>query len=788
MAWAGLARRRPIVAAHADRHAVCHRNPRARHRRQYDDLQPVPGGIPSKIACRGAQRLYFVVHGTGEGLSTSSNYPWFERVRQDTSVFDGVTAYNIRDFKVSSADRVDQVVGQYASGNYHAVVGAPLRLGRGFSAEDDRDMAPIAVISDRYWSRRFGRSQDVIGKTLVIGGRSITIVGVTAEGFEGMQPGRSIDITLPLSVLIQDDPEFLVRTDTWTSMPLVARLKPGVDLVEARSIVASAYREHMSLPANIEFSRAPGGRLRAATIQPAAKGSDRLRRDYATALRVLMGMVTVVLLISCANVANLLLMRAPARVREIAIRMSLGASRGRIARQLLTESVLLAVCGGALGLLLAAWGTESVSLLFRTGMYPIVIDLQPDGRVLLFAGVISLFTGLAFGLAPAWQTSAFDLAVALKSGEAAGRPARRRLGQQALVAAQIAMCFVLVFGAGLLGRTLQNLRNVDTGYHKDSVVLFALDVHDTSFDSARLAPLCLDVVERLLGRPEVRSGSCSTMSPVATNSEGRTITVPGYTRRPGSQPIIYANSIDSGYFDTLSIPVVRGRTFTVHDTASSPRVAVLSEGMARYFFGETDPLGRTFSFGSREVGPPITVVGIVRDARQALREPPPFMAYTPLTQRDEPAPALIGAVRTSGPTSGVASTVRNELRALTHELAVTYVRTMDEQFGAALVGERLLTTLSGSFALLALVLACVGLYGVMSYDVAPSCSRHRNPASPGRQRNTDTGPGPPPFISPDDRWHRGRRSRGNCRIPRLIQLPVRTSATDPGRWHSRRGY
>jgi predicted permease len=663
-------------------------------------------------------RLFFITHGAGDILSSASHYPWFEQVKQIDAMFDGVAAYNIRDFKVASAGGVERVVGQYASGNYHAVIGAPLQLGRGFSDEDDRVLAPIAVISDSYWSRRFGRDRDVIGKTLEIAGRPLTIVGVTAAGFDGLRPGRSIDITLPISVLIQDDPGFLTRTDTWTSMPLVARLKLGVDVVAARSVVAATYRSYMSLPGNQEFSRTSGGQLRAATLEPAAHGSDQLRRTYVTPLRALMGMVVVVLLITCANVANLLLMRAPARAREVAIRMSLGATRARVACQLLTESVLLAAGGGALGLLLAAWGTEFVSWLFRTGLNPIVIDLQPNSRVLLFAIAISLLTGLVFGIAPAWRTTGLDLSLAIKRGEAAWRAGRRRFGHEALVGAQIAMCFVLMFGAGLFGRTLQNLLNVESGFRKDSVVVFALDVLDSSFDRERLAPLCADVINRIMARPDVRSGSCSSMSPVATNSEGRTVTVPGSGRDARRTPIVSANSIDAGYFQTLGIEVVRGRPITDQDTATSTRVAVLSESMARYFFGDTDPLGRTFSFGSREIGPPITIVGVVRDVRQELREAAPFMAYTPLVQRDEPTRALVAAIRTSGPTAGVASAVRNEVRAITRDLPVTYVRTMEEQFGASLVGERLLTSLSGAFALLALGLACIGLYGVMSYDVA----------------------------------------------------------------------
>ena len=361
-------------------------------------------------------------------------------------------------------------------------------------------------------------------------------------------------------------------------MPLVARLKAGVDPSQARSAIASTYRSHMSLPVNVEFSRTRG-QLREGTVQSAARGADRLRREYELPLQVLFGMVAVVLIIACVNVANLLLARAPARARDVAVRMAIGASRARIAGQLLTESMLLAASGGALGILLAAWGTELVSKLFRTGMRPIVIDVQPDGTVLIVTIVISLLTGLAFGLAPAWKTTAISLPMSLKVGGSA-RGGRRRFGQQGLVVLQVSLSLVLVFGAGLLARTLQNLRTIDGGFHKTAVVLFELDARDTAFPPERLEALCADVITRMKGRPEVLSGSCSTMSPIATNTEGRPVVVPGFAPRQDA-PIVFANSIDGSYFETLGIEILRGRTFTPQDGSRAPLVAVISGGMAQ---------------------------------------------------------------------------------------------------------------------------------------------------------------------------------------------------------------
>ena len=326
--------------------------------------------------------LYFIAHGAGNDLGTSSNYAWLESIRRRDEVFSGVAAYNIRDFKVATTGGPQRVVGQYASGNYHALAGIPIARGRGFTNEDDRAAGggSIAVISDGFWTRRFGRDPDVLGKTLVVGGRTVTIVGVTAPGFEGMQPGRALDITLPLSIRAADEPDFLTWPDSWTNMPLVARLKPGTDLRQAQAVVQAAFREHLSRHNIRGFSRLPSGAERSALLLPAAKGHDRLRTEYSTPLRVLMGMVGLVLLVSCVNVANLLLVRGTARGSEIAVRMSVGASRGRLVRQFLTESIFFSLSGGALGLLLASWSTWFISSLFLENQNPIVIDAQPDPR------------------------------------------------------------------------------------------------------------------------------------------------------------------------------------------------------------------------------------------------------------------------------------------------------------------------------------------------------------------------------------------------------------------------
>jgi predicted permease len=665
------------------------------------------------------EELYFVAHGVGDTqIATMSNYPWFERVRTHDEVFAGVTAYNIRDFKVTSDQGAQRVYGQYASGNYHAVVGTPPALGRGFTSDDDRAVnnAPIAVISDAFWARRFARDPQVIGKTLLVGGQAVTIVGVTAPGYEGMAPGRPIDITLPLSMRIRDEPDFLTALDSWSGMPLVVRMKPGVDVRQAQGVIETAFREHVSQP-GIGFARTPSG-PRTARLLPAANGQDRLRNDYRIPLTVLMGMVGAVLLLACVNVANLLVVRATGRAREVAVRIAVGATRQRLVRQFLTESLLLSVAGGALGLLLAGWSTRFVSLLFLENQNPIAIDVQPDGTVLLFATALSILTGIAFGSIPALRAAVNHVTPALRQSSTAAIPARTSSGRKVLVAAQIAVSVVLVFGAALLVRTQRNVQNVNGGFDTENLLVFSLDARDTTFPLERMTPLCTDALVRLRRHMVTTTAACSTMSPVDTAFEGRVLGVPSPPPGPGANRVV-SNTVTPGYFETYGIELVRGRFFTSQDTASSTRVAILSESAARNFFGDADPVGQRIGFGSRpDPARLLTVVGVVGDARQSLREAPPRMVYQPLDQSLDPPEALTAAVRTTANPAPLASLVRQEVRELSPDVAVMWVRTMRQQIEAATTSERLLATMSTAFAVLALLLACIGLYGVISYDVA----------------------------------------------------------------------
>ena len=659
------------------------------------------------LPVRAAGELQFVAHVRGGETTTQSNFPWLERVQQRTDLFTGVTAYNIRNFKVASPDGIEQVVGQYVSGNYHALLGVQMALGRGFAAERDRDAggSPYAVISHRYWTRRFARGTDVLGRTIVVGGHPVAIVGVTSPGFEGLSPGRVVDVTLPLSIRIQDDPEFTSWTDAWTNMPLVARLRPDVSRDAAEAALETTYREHMARP-GIEF-----GMGRTVALRPAGRGADRLREDYGTALRVLMAIVGIVLLIACVNVANLLLVRGSARAREIAVRLAVGAGRRRLVRQLLTESCVLALAGGALGLVLAGWGTLFVTALLASGQDPVVIDAQPNLSVLFFATGLSILTGIAFGVAPAFTAAGIDLTAAVRENVA--HAVRGMGGRRLMVASQLALSVVLLFGAVLLARTLQNLQSVDSGVGASNLLLFDLDAFDTPLPEDRLAPLCTRLAERLRGRSVVVDVSCSTMSPVDEGFDMMTVAVP--SPPVPEQADVLLNRTTSDYFATFGIPLVSGRVFSETDTADAAPVAVVSEAFVRVYLPNQQALGQTLRLG-RSSDRAITIVGVVKDVRQDLRSFAPRMVYRPLAQTPE-ARLLTVAVRTRDHPLTLAPGAREDVAALNRDVAVTAVRTMDEQIRAALVSERLLATLSTAFGVLAAALACIGLFGVLSYEV-----------------------------------------------------------------------
>jgi predicted permease len=668
------------------------------------------------------ERLYYLAHSSGSDTSFSSNYPLLERYRASEG-FSGITAYSPVSLATASPRGPERVSGQFVSGNYHSVLGVPMVVGRGFSDEPDRpdERAPIAVISFGYWDRNYGRSEDVIGQTLSIGGRAVTIVGVTAPGFNGLVSGSSVDVTLPMSVRALDESWFLGDRNGWTSsLALVGQLDREATAAQALASLDASFRQFWMEPENAWAREGAAQPARSAVLLPADKGSDDLRGQYSAPLRVLMGMVGIVLAIACANVANLQFAQAASRAREVAVRLGLGAGRARLIRQLLTESVLLAGIGGTLGFLVALAGARAILASFDAGESPVLLDVRMSGSVLLFTLVVCLVTGVASGLAPALKATRVELTQALKGGAPRGRR-RVKLGKT-LVAVQIALCMTVFATTGLLVRSLYNLRTFDAGFERDDILLFNVETTDPSFAGGRREAFHAELLQRVRRLPGVIAASYSRRSPLDSSTQERRIDVPGFldTERRG----VSSNEVTPDYFRVFGIRVLRGRGFSESDGSGSQKVALVNEAMARHYFGSMDPLGREFLLGGERES--ATIVGIVEDARhERLRDVSPASVYTLVSQ---PAVGLDGvtqgfehvtvAVRTTGERAALAASLREQVRDLSSSAGLWYVRTMHQQLEATLVRERLLARLSSGFGLLAVLLAFVGLYGLMSYSVA----------------------------------------------------------------------
>jgi len=670
------------------------------------------------------QNVFFLAHGRGERPGASSNYPLFDAYRAIDGVFSGITAYSPAQFKVASNNGLDVASGLWVNGTFHGTLGVRMAHGRGFTAESDRPATtPTAVISDAFWLRRFGRDPGVLDRSITIDGRPVAIVGVTAPEFTGLTPGSNPDITLPIAVRAIKEPEYLDMHDTWTDLAIVARLAPNVTAAAALTPVDAVFQRYMADPRNNWIVKSSPDAFAIAALVPAARGSGGLRRQYETALTVLMGMVAIVLLIASVNVANLLLVRSAARAREVAIRMCVGGGRGRLIRQFLTESLLLALMGGVVGLVFAVWGTAAIMRLFSVAETPLLLDVSLNTRVLLFTTGISLATGAVFGLVPAFASTKLDLTPALKEG-AITKGGRRWSMSHALVISQVALSVVVLAIAALLVRTLHNLKSQDAGFAGGNLLLFTVDTYGTALPPEARSGVYRDILDAVRAVPGVRLVSGSTSSPIRTGGNARSLVMPDTVPDTIEARAAFTNLVSPEYFDTLGIRLLRGRAFSDLDTVDSQPVAVVNQTMATFWAGDRDPLGMTLAFKGQP-DKPITIVGVVQDTHQMnLREAPLRTVYSPLTQPESgsaasrSAPSVLTVeVRTAQAPAALTPLIRDAVRAASRDVVLRYVRTIDQQIDASLVRERVLATLSSGFALLALVLSAIGLYGVMSYTV-----------------------------------------------------------------------
>jgi predicted permease len=650
-------------------------------------------------------------------------YPRFAKLREVPDLFSGIAAICLLDRSNiniqgpgGGLDAATVRVG-LVSGAYFSTLGVQPVAGRTFAADDDRVPGghPVAVISYDYWQRRFDRSTDVVGRSFTLNGTTYSILGVAQRGFSGDWIGLPTDLWIPIAMQSQvmlERPGLLTNTAApW--IRVVGRLKPGLAVAQAEAGLQMARLQAAREMQNLTPRMMEEQLRNRVTLVPSAKGYSMDRDSFAQPLLILMVMVGLVLLIACANVANLLLARSAARQREMAVRLAIGAGRGQILRQLLTESALLAGLGGGLGILLAMWGTKSLVKFTQLNL-----DVHLDARMLLFALGLCLLTGILFGLAPALRSSRASVFPSL-GGRGTDTATSGRFGfGKLLVIVQVALSLVLLIGAGLFARTLRNLKSQDAGFYRDHLLLIWTAPDHEGRQGAALANLYESVMERVGSLPGVRAASPSAFGLLGGHGGSPVPHVEGYTPKPQEDRIVPWSLVAPGFFDTVGIKLLLGRDFTLRDRETAPRVAIINETMAHYYFGDQNPVGKHFGM-RRDTGTPIEIIGVVRDAKYvSMRDKDARMIYIPYRQDLAHLYQLCVAVRTDGNSPGLTARVRDELRGIDPNLPILKIDTAEDQLDESLVDERLIAALSGFFGVLAVLLACLGLYGVMAYRTA----------------------------------------------------------------------
>jgi putative ABC transport system permease protein len=669
-----------------------------------------------------------LVQVTMSGGADEMTNPIWEQLRDRQDVFSGLLAYNAPRFNLAQGGEAHYVRGSWVSGQYFSTLGVQPAAGRTLVAADDvRGCAATAVLDYDFWQRQYGGAPGALSQSISLDGHPFQILGVAARGFTGIDVGSSVDVFVPICaepVMHGASASQLDQRLSWW-LKVVGRPKPGVDA--QRAVARLKILAPAIFTATIPSSLLPDRQREYAAdtfeIKPAAGGISELRVQVQQSLKVLMAVVCLLLLIACANVANLLLARAANRQKEIAVRMAVGAGRWRLIRQLLVESAVLAAAGAALGILFAQWGSRLLVGLLSSAGQQVFLDLTMDARVLGFTVGVSALAAILFGLAPAWRATRVEPQAAMKVNGRGVAEGQSRFGPgKALVSAQVAISLVLVVGAALMLTTFWNLLALNPGFERDHVLIVRTDLRNARFPVSRLEQSFEEMRQRLAAIPGVRSASFSNQTPVNTGGQNAMIQVDGFQPKQRRDSMVMLNFTSPGFFATLGTPLLAGRDFDARDATGTGRVAVINETAARKYFSSLEVLGRSFRLGFPAPNQLVQVVGLVKDAKyRSLREEPRPIAYLPSAQDSDIHPFINFELRAAGPAANLAPAVKEAIAEVNPQIALEF-RTLEAQVAESLARERLMATLSGFFGGLALLLPTVGLYGVISHNMA----RRRN--------------------------------------------------------------
>jgi len=686
-------------------------------------LRTLPVREPERIVQMAARGSHY---GSNWGMNAMS-YPMYRDFRDKAEVFDGVIARRSFTANMGYSGQTERAILEMVSGNYFQVLGVTAALGRVISPDDDKQKLghPVVVLSMDYWKSRFGADPRILNQTVSVNSAPYTVIGVAQDGFKGLQVGDAAQMFVPTMMQEQIIPGLKLLEDRRTRfLNVFGRLKPGVPVAQAKAAVQPLFHQILDGEVKEEaFAHADKETIDRflksnMDVFPGGTGTSFMRRELTTPVYVLMGLVAFVLLIACANLANLQLARATARGKEIAVRLSLGASRLQIMRQLLVESVALSVTAGVAGLLVGRWLLSVLISMRQSETSKLTITTDIDPRVLLFNFGVAAFVGILFGLAPAWQSTRPDLATTLKdqaTSVVGGTHARFRKG---LLVAQVTLSLILLVGAGLFVNSLMNLRTLDPGFRASNLLMFGIEPSSAGYKPEGVRDIYRRLHERLAALPGVTATGHANMAVVSGDEWDSSITPEGHDPAQASKDWAYMNHVSPDYFRSLGVELVAGRDFRWSDGFGTPKICIINEQLAKEYFPGKDPIGRHIGMGSDPgTKTDIEIVGMVRNFKyENMSENIGRQMYRPFQQM-EYGLNMWFYVRTAGDPNALGTAVRNEVRGLDPNLPVYGLRTLEAQIERNLMTQRLVAGLSAGFGILATLLAMIGLYGVMAYLV-----------------------------------------------------------------------